>query len=218
MLGVCGMTAIGLSLYRVKSAINDPFLVDRSEIVAAKNIVGQTPEEKEALQKRTDTDGDGLSDWDEENVYRTNPNLRDTCGDGQPDNVRVATGKNLNCQSGHPSGGSPALFNPGTATSGTSDGSAALQQLYPGLNAPALFGSQTIPTSTGPLGQQAAQFEQILPRDPAAIRAALSGKVDPSKLSALSDEQLLEYYDQAIAIQGGNDGSPTATSGTPGTQ
>jgi hypothetical protein len=37
-----------------------------------------------------DTDGDGLSDEDERNLYRTDPNKADTDGDGIPDGTEVA--------------------------------------------------------------------------------------------------------------------------------
>ncbi|MFZ2804010.1 MAG: hypothetical protein WA001_02190 [Patescibacteria group bacterium] len=241
LLGVCGIVALGLSVYRLGASVNQPFLVDSSAIAEAKNIVGVTPEEQEALDKRTDTDGDGLSDWDEVNVYHTNPDLRDTCGDGQPDNVRVATGKNLNCQgAGAPEGSSPSqVYNPGTVTS-TQTPAQDLQQLYPTIDTGSLFG-QPAPSSTGleeleqaaqasqtdpstvppapttdPAAQQA-EIQQELPRDPVAIRAALQGKVDQATLDALSDQQLLQYYDQAVSIQTGQStpdqvfGSPTGT-------
>jgi len=201
LLGVCGFTAIGLSLYRVTSAINDPFLVDKAQLTAAKNIVGETPEEKEALQKRADTDGDGLSDWDEQNIYRTNPNLRDTCGDGQPDNVRVATGKNLNCQAGKATAPGQAVYSGGAVASSTASEADKLQQLYPGLAVPTQ--GQSLTASSSGYLPTTADLQSMLPRDPAAIRAALQGKVDAAKLNQLTDQQLLEYYDEAIAIQSG---------------
>ena len=43
-----------------------------------------------------DTDGDGLSDGDEVNVYQTNPLLADTDGDGIPDGVEIRTATNPN--------------------------------------------------------------------------------------------------------------------------
>ncbi|MDQ2949253.1 MAG: hypothetical protein M3Y27_25495, partial [Acidobacteriota bacterium] len=41
-----------------------------------------------------DTDGDGLTDGDEVNKYKTNPLLADTDGDGIPDGVEITTGTN----------------------------------------------------------------------------------------------------------------------------
>ena len=44
----------------------------------------------------SDTDGDGLSDWDEVNVYGTDPTNPDTDGDGMPDGWEVTHGFNPN--------------------------------------------------------------------------------------------------------------------------
>ena len=41
----------------------------------------------------TDGDGDGLSDWDEENIYGTDPADADTDGDGMGDGAEVAAGR-----------------------------------------------------------------------------------------------------------------------------
>ena len=41
---------------------------------------------------KIDTDGDGLNDWDEISVYKTDPNLADTDGDGLSDGKEVAGG------------------------------------------------------------------------------------------------------------------------------
>ena len=43
----------------------------------------------DAAAKTKDTDGDGLSDYDEINVYHTSPYLEDTDGDGVSDGVEV---------------------------------------------------------------------------------------------------------------------------------
>jgi predicted outer membrane repeat protein len=42
----------------------------------------------------TDTDSDGLCDWDEENIYGTDPNDPDTDDDGMPDGWEVFNGTN----------------------------------------------------------------------------------------------------------------------------
>ena len=41
-----------------------------------------------------DTDGDGLNDGNEVNIYKTNPALADTDGDGTPDGIEIQTGTN----------------------------------------------------------------------------------------------------------------------------
>ncbi len=47
-----------------------------------------------SMANSTDTDGDGLSDFQEIMVYATNPALADTDGDGMPDGWEVANGLN----------------------------------------------------------------------------------------------------------------------------
>jgi hypothetical protein len=53
----------------------------------------------EAL-KTKDTDGDGLSDWDEVHIYKTSPYLEDTDGDGYTDKQEIDTGNDPNCPRG----------------------------------------------------------------------------------------------------------------------
>jgi hypothetical protein len=187
VLGICGGLAIALSLYNLRLSVMSPFLAKKSEMTTAKKIIGLTQEEEVAKQQRMDTDGDSLSDWDEVNIYHTNPNLRDSCGDGMADNIRVVSGKNLNCA--------------GKAATGQLDVTGV------GSIAPTMGGSESQTTdnllsmfATG-TEATASPSEPALARDPVAIRAALKGKVDQAKLDQLSDAQLLEYYDTALAEQ-----------------
>jgi hypothetical protein len=191
---VCGFLAFGLSVYRLRLNVTAPFLVDKREIGNAKDIIGPTPAEEEAAQKRIDTDGDTLSDWDEVHVFQTNPNLRDTCGDGMPDSVRLAIGRGAGCSVGNEIRIEEGVNVQATAPltiPGISNGFASTS-----LSAPVV--SQDIGTT-----------ETALPRDPALIRQALQNKVDQAKLDALSDNELLSLYDQAIVIQAGQASSST---------
>jgi hypothetical protein len=47
-----------------------------------------------------DTDGDGLSDWEEKNKFDTSPYLEDTDGDGITDKKEIEQGTNPNCPEG----------------------------------------------------------------------------------------------------------------------
>ncbi len=200
ILSVCGVLALGLAFYRVQHSVSEPFLVDKAKALAFTQSLTPTDEELAARQKRTDTDGDGISDWDEVNVYHTNPNLKDTCGDGIPDNIRILTGRNLNCAE------------KGAKTQEALDLSlvaATTSQLYGNFpqtpSANAMYGNMLQAAATNGLpvtaGTSTASDGTFLPRDPAAIRAALKGKVDSTALDGVSDAQLLQYYDQALAAQ-----------------
>ncbi len=208
ILAVCSLLALGFSTWKVKARITDPFLVPNTELTRIKEIIGSTPEEDEAKLKRVDTDGDSLSDWDEVNLYKTNPNMKDSCGDGMTDNVRVVTGKNIQCAQ-------------------TTIGIEPMPQTFANdpyqtfLDQPLGSGADRITTGTGQTvfiksaTQSSAGPDQLLPRDPKAIREILKGRVDQAKLDALSDDELLKLYDEAMAVQKKTDDQSQATSVRP---
>ncbi len=206
ILAVCGLLALGFSAWKVTARITDPFLVPKSELTRIKEIIGSTPQEDEARLKRIDTDGDSLSDWDEINLFKTNPNLKDSCGDGITDNIRVATGKNMQC----------ALTTVGIEQTTDSMTSNPIQSLDSQIlgDSPGNVASGTADmASVQPQAPTvSASLEQVLPRDPKAIREVLKGKVDQTKLDALSDEQLLQLFDEAMAVQNKSNGQEQATS------
>ena len=188
------MIAVGLSAYRIQQSVKDPFLVDRSKVLAFRQSLTPSEAEEEARLKRMDTDGDGLSDWDEINVHRTNPNLKDTCGDGVIDNVRILTGQNLACTG------------KGTNVPGEIDISGVqptTSSVYGDI--PAGLSPESVYSDMIQAGARArassTSAETSLPRDAALIRAALQGKVEQDQLDALSDSDLLKLYDEALAAQ-----------------
>ncbi len=193
VLMICGGCAISLSLFRIQASIKEPFLVRKDTLLSAKKLLGPSELQKVEKEQRTDTDGDGLSDWDEVNTYKTNPNLRDSCGDGMPDNVRIATGKSVTCT--------------GVTTGQPIDTSGLKQDnvLSPiNIQTPVPGTSQA---GSNPSVTQAAQdpqkfMEQMLPRDPNMIRQLLKGKVPDERLKTISDEDLLKLFDAAIKEQG----------------
>jgi hypothetical protein len=79
--------ANGLDPNNPADALDDPDhdgLTNREELLRGTDI------------HNPDTDGDGLKDGDEVNVYHTNPLLQDSDGDGVPDNIEIATGSDPN--------------------------------------------------------------------------------------------------------------------------
>lgn len=201
VLVVCGFLAIGVSVYQMRENVRGPFLTDKAKALAFKQSLTPTDEALEAKQKRTDTDGDGISDWDEVNVYHTNPNLKDTCGDGVPDNVRLATGKNVACTDAKNIEANLDVSAIDASSSSIYSGEAAVPNpnaiITDAMNAAARTGGG----ATAPSDAGSATVGSSIPRDPAAIRAALQGKVDQAKLDAVTDQQLLQYYDTALAEQ-----------------
>ncbi len=53
-----------------------------------------------ANSRQQDTDGDGLTDWEELNVYNTSPYLVDSDSDGVSDAEEINKGENPNCAAG----------------------------------------------------------------------------------------------------------------------
>jgi len=76
--------------WQFRANINRPFKVE-----IAKNTNSTTVD-----PRQQDTDGDGLSDYDEVNVYKTSPYLEDTDSDNILDKKEVEQGSDPNCPAG----------------------------------------------------------------------------------------------------------------------
>lgn len=96
-LAVLGVFFIGAGIYQMNARIKRPFKISSSSITAG----GNSAEERylSVLQSR-DTDGDGLFDYDEINVYKTSPYLEDTDSDGLSDYEEVQSLSDPTCPKG----------------------------------------------------------------------------------------------------------------------
>jgi len=105
ILIILGFSALFLGLLNIKSTLVSSFQkgFNWNNVIASSEQKSASP--STALQKiielkNKDTDHDGLSDYDEINIYHTNPYLKDTDGDGIPDGQEVKDGTNPNCPQG----------------------------------------------------------------------------------------------------------------------
>ncbi|MCR4278717.1 MAG: hypothetical protein NUV81_02305 [bacterium] len=208
VLAVCAIVVLGLSAQRLYAGVNDPFSVSKTDVQEATKAVSNIDVQGRQLaeSKRRDTDGDGLSDYDEENILGTSPYLADTDGDGMPDNVELALGESPNCARGTQCQGqivdtteiqkTQELFQPVTID-GTGDD--LLAEFQRGVN-----GQREV--IKGQTGSTSTDLEPALIRDPEEIRTALreSGEVDLNVLDQLSDADLLKLYDEALALTASN--------------
>ena len=95
-LSVLILAILSLSFLQFQKSVRAPF--ERSG-PRYKSLAERESEAVEA-QRKTDTDSDGLSDYDELYLYRTSPYLDDTDSDGLSDGSEVTTGGDPNCPQG----------------------------------------------------------------------------------------------------------------------
>ena len=91
ILSVLGVAIIFFGALQFRNRIVSPFQVDISGLENIDTTINLASK---------DTDGDGLSDYDEFNVYQTSPYLEDTDSDGLSDSVEVKSGSDPNCPIG----------------------------------------------------------------------------------------------------------------------
>jgi len=97
-LSLVVVLAIGLSLKSFGARLRAPFnLAPATEQV---DVVALEAEQLLRL-KVTDTDKDGLSDYDEVYAYKTSPYIPDSDSDGYTDAEEVRTGNDPNCPKGN---------------------------------------------------------------------------------------------------------------------
>ena len=77
----------------MKNRINSPLNPEISTEIPAEIF-----QEGDVINR--DRDGDGLTDWEEENLYNTSPYLDDTDSDGILDGQEVESGSDPNCSEG----------------------------------------------------------------------------------------------------------------------
>lgn len=170
LFSVLAFVAVTFGFMQIRRNIIYPFTTPVDQLVKIKALFGPTDAEKEAQAKNTDTDGDGLSDWDEENVYRTSKYLADTDSDGIPDNIEIAKGTDPNCPQGQNCG-----------------------YIYTPVNLADTGGQAT--TSSQSYGSS---LPLVPDRNPASIRSYLRTQgISEAQLAGYSDDMLLQAYDQS---------------------
>ncbi len=100
-LGVFAFVIIIMWVVQLKNSINAPLSYKSSSNSQIETCTGPNcgTANNEAL-KNKDTDGDGLSDYDELNIYNTSPYLEDSDSDGFSDKQEINNDKDPNCPTG----------------------------------------------------------------------------------------------------------------------
>jgi len=95
-LGVMALAAVVLGIWQIRNSISLPFA---PQLDKGSSVQQAASADMETLKNR-DTDGDGLSDYDETYLYHTSIYLKDTDSDGIDDKTEVERGTDPNCPNG----------------------------------------------------------------------------------------------------------------------
>jgi hypothetical protein len=171
---VFAILVVILGFKNFDNTIKAPFA---KQLLAAPVPGEPTTDEINASLKNKDTDGDGLSDYDELNLSHTSPYLADTDSDGIPDGVEIKNSTDPNCPEGKSCGFSPVV-NP------TATGEKTIQ---PGLTPPDPSQQQNLVNLLNLVNSPN--------KDPKALREFLvSQGVDEKLLGKVSDQELWSLF------------------------
>lgn len=199
VLAVFAIAVVFMWAAQFKKSISGPFSGDGEEAASGDQVSLQQDDSEESLRAK-DTDGDGLSDWDELYFYKTSPYLEDSDSDGFTDKQEIDNEKDPNCPVGRDCNsagiveGDADVVNPESKA----DNSDSLNTLMDQLNV-----DQSM--SSGQSGAGAAEM-------PAELKAIFGSNMDVATLrqtllqygmkkealDKISDEQLMQSYKEIL--------------------
>lgn len=176
-LAVFAILVIGMWMVQFKKSISGPF--DYSANTNNSNLNEQVaPEEEDSEEslRNKDTDGDGLSDWDELYLYKTSPYLEDSDSDGFSDKEEIDSENDPSCPIGRDCYG-PEIIEDSDDLNADDINNLVLPE------------QPDIPTDIQDIGQlDAATIRQML----------LEAGMDANMLNQFSDEELIEEWGKSI--------------------
>lgn len=205
-LAVFAILIIVLWAAQLKNNIYGPFNSNSSS-----NGQLSTSEEDQTLAlKNKDTDGDGLSDYDELNIYSTSPYLADSDSDGFNDKEEIDKNYDPNCPQGRTCSGlleneastdTGASASPDTGLQNLQNQSSALDNLLNQYNSSSgQNNSQT--GATDGSGLSTDQLSALKNLDAAGLRELLiQAGMDESTLNKISDEDLMKSFQETMSGQ-----------------
>jgi hypothetical protein len=172
-------------IWQIRAQINQPFAPNVATTSPATNI--------DLVLQNRDTDGDGLSDYDEIYVNKTSPYLEDSDSDGIPDKQEILQGTDPNCPQGKNCSAAPASGVGNPATSSRPNSSV----------------SSTTPLNSSGLDQAALQSALNGQIDAATLRQLLlASGAKKEDLDLISDADLMKSYQDTLQKQSQNSPTP----------
>ncbi len=162
-----------------KKSISEPFAYHPKEKTNTEDTCSDGSCDKSEEDLRTqDTDGDGLSDWDELNIYLTSPYIEDSDSDGFSDKQEIDNDKDPNCPSGRDCYGQNDFI-----------------EEKPKIKVDNIPNIPNMPSSNE-------QIQNILQgtSDASSLRKMLIDKnvMDEKMLNQISDEDLMKIYQETL--------------------
>lgn len=172
---------------------------------------GEDCDTSEEELKNMDTDGDGLSDWEELHVYDTSPYLEDTDGDGIADGEEVERDLDPLCPEGEDCGDDQDLTDDdleqeseGNLSSGTTSTSTTSISTSTTSTSTSEIEADDMDmelSSSSDLFQDEEKIEGMLQGEAGAEelrQILLQGGMDKNMLDQLSDQELMQSYQQVL--------------------
>jgi len=183
-LAVFAILIIILWAAQLRSNIYGPFNSGTAGNLAAGS---EATDQTQAL-KNKDTDADGLSDYDELNVYLTSPYLADTDSDGLSDSAEIKNNTDPNCPQGR------------TCTSGLIEETGGANNTASGTLNSLLnqFGATNPTNPSASLNSE--QLNALKNIDAASLRQLLlQAGMDKTTLDKISDADLMTSYSETFS-------------------
>jgi hypothetical protein len=205
-LAFFAVLVIILWVVQFNRSIKAPFTYQGESNNQATDSTAQAEADNGAALKQKDTDGDGLSDWDELNIYKTSPYLEDSDSDGFTDKEEIVAGTDPNCPKGQDCSDtnqqttSENLTNPTGQNQDNSTLNNLLNQM--GATTPAATLPATASTSaSGSSNLSQDQLQRIISGNVDALtlrQILISAGMDKTVLDKISDEELMKSYQETM--------------------
>ncbi len=174
IFGVFSLIVVIFMMLQIRNSIRSPFMAPKTFVDYANKLNSSSTAEIDLRQK--DSDGDGLSDYDEMYVYHSSPYLEDSDSDGFTDKQEVLNGTDPNCPAGQ------------TCSTVLTDTNSTVV-------------TPTASSTDAAMTPEEAALQNVLNgnSDTSVIRKLLlDNGMDKDTLNAMSDEELMTVYNETL--------------------